>query len=288
MTGTQLSRRRRAVGGRSELEWVMSIAFAPNGDFYAIGTNEPAAYVGTETMQSPAFTPLHGPVEQLAWSADGALLATRGLGTGSAIAVWADPTAPLINPFGPGPSLARTFPAPAGGFLGAMAWDPSAQLIAMGGSDGELMLWNVPAAAEEQRLVPHQGAAVIGAEWRQDVLVTAGAYPDRTFRVWGRGPGSQSGGGGDPATIVAQAEGPHVDVAIAVFSLILRGPDDQRLARSTGRFDPTGRCTFGALPPGRYWLTPDTKADVPWPVRPPQAQVLCLPGRTQDVSFRFG
>jgi hypothetical protein len=80
----------------------MSVAFHPDGVHFAIGTNNPAVYIGKDGQQSRSLTPLQGAVHRLAWNATGELLAAAGFGTGGAIPVWADATVMVDESFGAG------------------------------------------------------------------------------------------------------------------------------------------------------------------------------------------
>jgi hypothetical protein len=88
--------------------------------------------------------------------------------------------------------------------------------------------------------------------------------------------------------IAVHAAGPHAEHAQSLYTLFLHGPDDPALQHDTGRFDSSLTCTFPALPLGRYWVTADTKADVPWRVMPPRAEAVCQASQMAQVIIRFG
>jgi hypothetical protein len=90
------------------------------------------------------------------------------------------------------------------------------------------------------------------------------------------------------STIVVRAEGPMAQQARGLFAISLSGPDNRQLARGTARLDESGRCTFAKLPPGRYWLTIDTKADITWGATPSRVEIVCRPDSAEDVVIRFG
>jgi hypothetical protein len=88
--------------------------------------------------------------------------------------------------------------------------------------------------------------------------------------------------------ITVHAAGQYAAQAQSLYTLFLRGPDDHALERDPGRFDSSLTCTFTELPIGKYWVTPDTKADVGWSVTPPRAEVDCHPSQQAQVVIRFG
>jgi Anaphase-promoting complex subunit 4 WD40 domain len=285
LAGGQLTRGRSLPGGRTELEWPMSVAFHPDGVHFAIGTNNPAVYIGKDGQQSRSLTPLQGAVHRLAWNATGELLAAAGFGTGGAISVWAEATVMVDQPFGAGARLVRTFPAPGQGFFERMTWDPSGQFLAVGTSSGEFTVSDVASGEIMQRFAAHPGSPTTEAHWKGDLLVTAGGWPDRTFRIWGENAGAEPA---PTSGIVVRAVGPMAQQARGLFAFSLSGPDNRLLARGTARLDESGRCTFSKLPPGRYWLTIDTKADITWGATPTRVEIVCRPDSTENVVIHFG
>ena len=87
-------------------------------------------------------------------------------------------------------------------------------------------------------------------------------------------------------SISGRATGSHADAA-SVFSVMLFGPDDERKHRETRRFDPDGRYRFSGLPDGRYWLRPDTRADIAVGPHPPRASPVCRGAEINGVDFEF-
>jgi len=88
--------------------------------------------------------------------------------------------------------------------------------------------------------------------------------------------------------LIVRAEGPYAHQAQSLYTLFLHGPDELKLLRATGQFDPTLTCIFSNLPSGRYWVTADTKAEVNWPVIPSRAEAVCQPPGLTRVVIQFG
>ena len=87
-------------------------------------------------------------------------------------------------------------------------------------------------------------------------------------------------------SIAGAATGPRAAVTSA-FKLMLFGPDDDKRLRANGPMG-SGQFKFTDLPPGRYVLVPDTKADVAVTITPPRAVVTCRPGAAlTGVNFDF-
>ena len=133
-----------------------------------------------------------------------------------------------------------------------------------------------------------------GPALNSTVAVVAPPVPPPSAPIPGRG-----GGGGvvvrdhrgqPPARsgIVVRAEGPMASQARTPFGISLSGPDDRNLARGTAKLDESLRCTFANLPPGRYWLTIDTKADIAWGATPSRLEIVCRPDSIENVVVRFG
>ena len=242
-------------------------------------------YIGRAGQQSGSLTPVPGVVHRVAWNAAGELLAAAGLGTGGAISVWADATAMVDEPFAAGARLVRTFSAPGQGWFGRMTWDPSGRLLAVGRNSDEFTVSDVTSGETVQTFPAHPGSPTTEAHWKDDLLVTVSGWPDRTFRIWGEHAPTESS---PTSTIIVRAEGPMVQQASGLFAISLSGPDNRQLARGTARLDESGRCTFAKLPPGRYWLTIDTKADIGWGATPSRVEIVCRPESTEDVVIRFG
>lgn len=88
-------------------------------------------------------------------------------------------------------------------------------------------------------------------------------------------------------SIVVRAGGDRAADA-TMFDVFLSGPDSPRLSHPPERFDSSLTCRFSDLRVGKYWITPDNKADYPWPITPPRTEVDCVPSQQADVVFLFG
>lgn len=242
--------------GRTPTEGVLSVAWAPSGECLAVGTTNPAVYIARVGAASRSLAPLTTAVGWLSWNAAGDLLATGGLGTGGAVTVFAGAAATLDDPFGPPAS-------------------------AVGASDGSILLWQA-ASGTVDTFTAHPDSAVSQTRWAGDELVTVAGYPDLSVRVWGH---SVPAPPHPPtATLTVVASGPQAAAARTLFAFVVRG----RSTPAAGRLDDSQRCTFAGLVPGAYRVVADTKADVPWAVEPRAVEVVCHPGETQTVQFRFG
>ena len=105
---------------------------------------------------------------------------------------------------------------------------------------------------------------------------------------WTREGGARVEGGPQPATcsISGRAYGSGVDKA-PVFHVSLYGPDNLQAHRGTRPFDASGRYTFTGLPPGRYRLIVDTKADVWVGPHPASRDVDCRGGAETGIDFEL-
>lgn len=292
-SATALSRSGTERAGRSPTEGALAVAYAPSGDHLAIGTNNPAVYISRVGAQSRSLSPLTTAVGWLRWNGAGSLLAVGGMGAGGAIAVFAGAQASLDDPFGPPAQVAGEIPAApmtVPRWFGQGGWDPAGELLAVGASDGSVLLWRAASNAVDT-FAGHAGSPVTETHWCDDVLVTVGGYPDRTVGVWGYGapqPPGEDPAEPLPAEVLLKAVGPRAAEARLLFDCILRGPDEQSRLAAKLRLDDALQCRFTRLSPGRYWLSVDTKADVAWPVSPRRVEVAGVAGRTEAVEIRFG
>lgn len=72
-----------------------------------------------------------------------------------------------------------------------------------------------------------------------------------------------------------------------VFAVALYGPDDLSLHRETKSFDTSGRYRFTGLPPGRYRLVVDAKADIAYGAQPKSRTVDCRNQAVQNIDFEI-
>jgi hypothetical protein len=100
--------------------------------------------------------------------------------------------------------------------------------------------------------------------------------------------GARAERGAQPATcsISGRAYGSGVDKA-PVFHVSLYGPDDPQAHRATRPFDASGRYTFTGLPPGRYRLIVDTRADTWVGPHPASRDVDCRGGAETGIDFEL-
>lgn len=91
---------------------------------------------------------------------------------------------------------------------------------------------------------------------------------------------------GVPCSISGRARGPGANQA-RVFRVSLFGPNDLHAHRETRPFDSSGRYAFTGLPPGRYRLTVDTKADTFVGPHPPRRDVDCHGGAEEGIDFEL-
>jgi hypothetical protein len=87
-----------------------------------------------------------------------------------------------------------------------------------------------------------------------------------------------------PCAIAVVAAGPRADLA-KIYQLVLRGPDSLTAVKGRQPFG-RGRVIFADLPPGRYVLTLDTKADVSVSITPRRHDVVCA-GASVEKVFEF-
>jgi len=87
-------------------------------------------------------------------------------------------------------------------------------------------------------------------------------------------------------SISGRAYGPGAQQA-RVFGVSLYGPNDPNAHRETRPFDSSGRYAFTELPPGRYRLTVDTKAEVSVGPHPPLRDVDCRGGEEKGMDFEL-
>ncbi len=123
----------------------------------ALATGEVLAGLNTGDPRIARFSP------------DGRLLA---VGSGRTVCLW-DVT---------GPKALESFPA-FHGYAEALAFSPDGNLLAAGGSEGEVRLWDVAALRERGRF-DWQVGAVHGLAFAPDGMTLAGAGHDRTVVVW--------------------------------------------------------------------------------------------------------
>lgn len=155
------------------IEHVYDIAFHLQGNTLAVASKQGLAFWELTEQPSPGTArqvagtiSAHGPVAQLAWSHDGQFLVTLD-GVQTSLAVW-----DTINPDQP------TFlPWPTHGIYNAViALSPDGSLLAAGGTEDQVYLWNW----RDQRLLQmFRGSSYDGIEFSAD-----GHFLSFDWRLW--------------------------------------------------------------------------------------------------------
>lgn len=187
LDGAALVKERTIRGGRTAGEWPMSAAWSPDGHYLAIGTNSPAVYIAKAdgSMQSPSLRPMSkGAIYMTEWSPAGDRLAVAGFGSGSEISVWSNPKSAVDMPSAPSYERLRTFTPPAGKGWRKLSWDPTGERLVFGDENNNAGIWNAATGAALETFTPHPRSKTIEAHWKGEFLVTVGAFPDKSFRIW--------------------------------------------------------------------------------------------------------
>ena len=155
---------------------VCSIAFAPNGQTVATGSEDRGVILTSLTSDKQEQLRMHGgPVLALAFSPDGDTLATADNDESPVVTLWdvsgkrrAGEKGKLI------------------GHLGAvcgLGYSPDGRTLASAGTDTTVRLWDVETGTETARLRGHASAAhAVG--WLPDRRTLVSASEDGTARVW--------------------------------------------------------------------------------------------------------
>lgn len=180
----QMPRLRASREGR---EFPFTARWSPDGSYIAIGTNSPALYISAADgmKQSASLAPLpKGAVYMAEWNAAGTRLATAGFGIAGQIAIWDAPKQALESPFERKYALLHTFTPPASQEFRKLTWDPAGELVAFGDSQSNLGIWEAATGRQLATVVAHPKSKVIETHWKGDRIITVGAYPDKSFRIW--------------------------------------------------------------------------------------------------------
>ncbi len=186
-----LNRKKSVRGARTpNIGWTMSSQWSPDGNYLAIGTNEPAVYIHHYGLgrQSGTLVPKpKGSVYMVAWNSDGNLLASAGFGRGGTIKIWKDPKKAVDVPHGKKYQMIREFNpshSPGVEWWTKMIWDPSGRVLAFGDNQSNFLFQDISSGSLLKKFIPHKGSTTMEAHWKGDYLITLGSYPDKTFRVW--------------------------------------------------------------------------------------------------------
>lgn len=163
---------------------VTAVSFSPNGRMLAAVTIQQVHLwdTATGTPLKPLTFP-QGFVRALAWSSDGAFLATGGGGQGEAIKLWDVQTGTAVREFG-----GRTF-------VSAMALFPDRSVVATTGFDKKIRIWNV-ATGQELRVLEGPQFPISSLEFAPDgkALYCLGGGTGKLLEAEG-GDGGGDGGG---------------------------------------------------------------------------------------------
>jgi WD40 repeat protein len=160
---------------RDHLQPVCSVAFAPNGQTVATGSEDRGVILSSLASDKKEELRMHGgPVLALAFSPDGTTLATADNDESPVVTLWdvskrrAGERGKLI------------------GHLGAVCgleYSPDGRTLASTGTDTTVRLWDVETGTETARLRGHASAAhAVG--WLPDRRTLVSASEDGTARVW--------------------------------------------------------------------------------------------------------
>ena len=157
-----------------------SVAFSPKGDVLASGGNRDQNIILWDVKAKKELrrilTSYWGGVQCLAWSPSGEVLASAGLDTANNICLW-DPASGqeirkwVAHQHGDG------FSRP------ALAFSPDGTLLATGGGDKVVGLWNATTGQNRMHLLGHQ-RAVTAVAFSPDGRTLASGSGDHTVRLW--------------------------------------------------------------------------------------------------------
>ncbi|PQO44306.1 WD40 repeat domain-containing protein [Blastopirellula marina] len=163
------------IAPRADLQpGVSCVALSPDGQQMAIaryGQVELAPFPAGKTLRTLDFP---GQVNQIAFSADGAMLAGAGgqPGVSGAVRIWEVATGELKQ------SLSGHRDA-----IYSVAFSPNGQLLATGSYDKEAILWDWQSGSPLTTLTGHNDA-IYDLAFRPDSKVLATCSADRTVKLW--------------------------------------------------------------------------------------------------------
>ncbi len=177
-------RKKTIKASRAATEWPSVANWSPDGAYLAIGTNNPALYIGKNGTQSSGLQPnTKGSIYVAEWNAGGNMLATVGFGSNSNIAIWKDPKNAVDFPSEKKYELIRTIESTPNTSWNKLIWDPSGRLIICGDNKKNLFIWNAASGQVVKTFQP-TNSNTSEVKWKGRFLVTVGTYPDKFFKIW--------------------------------------------------------------------------------------------------------
>lgn len=163
------------------LDPVVSLAFSPDGKTLALGLRSAQIELWNVTERSRAGSLKYpGSLHAIAWSPDGKKLAAAG---GPKIFVWDPHTNALLKTFDVKEGPPPVFPT-----VRALAFAPDSKLLAAGGWDAVVRVYNInaknPTDAKEQRVCEGHLSAVFSVAFSADGRSLLTGSFDRTVRLW--------------------------------------------------------------------------------------------------------
>lgn len=162
------------------LTWMRSAVFSPNGKRVATAGDEgilrlydTATGNILKSVRTSSAKDMH--VTQIAYSADGRMIATTG--SDGKIRIWAAETLKPVRSWAAGTS-----------YVSGIAWPRAGKYLATSGYDNAARLWDPLKGKQVRRLTGLESDAYAVAMSRDGKLVAAGG-PDGTCRIWNAGDG---------------------------------------------------------------------------------------------------
>jgi WD40 repeat protein len=178
-----LKRQKLLPGGRGRYEVPMCVGWSNDGEYFAIGTNNPAVYIATERSQSPALSPKpKGSIYTIKWNDTDTYIAAAGFGSGGTINVWSNPKTAIG--YEKNYKLIKSFIPQGTQSWKKITWNPSGQLIAFGDDSSNFFVWRISPIKLMKKFRPYPGSDVIEAHWKDKYLITVAGYPDKSFKIY--------------------------------------------------------------------------------------------------------